>query len=76
MKRLTALALRASAILRHMGYTHNGDVWRSFDALLMFEIRDNEIRHEILKRVFSIRGSRIVLDDEIWIGKIEDKVGI
>jgi hypothetical protein len=74
MKQLRALALRAAKILRHLGYSHRANIWKHFDLLMYYEIRTTDIRHEVLKRVFSVRGARIVLDDERWIEIIERKV--
>jgi hypothetical protein len=75
-KKIAKLALRVAKILQVLGYTHKRDIWKNFDTLLLYEIRTTEIRHEVLKRVFSARGGRISLDDETWIEKIESKVGI
>lgn len=76
MKALTALSYRVARILRHMGYNHQANIWKNFDVLMMYEIRDNRIRHEVLKRVFSKRGGRLIIEDEEWIEKIEKKVGL
>ncbi len=75
-KQLARLALRVSKILQRMGYAHKRDIWKNFDALMMYEIIDQSIRHEILKRVFSVRGARMMMDDERWVVIIENKVGI
>lgn len=75
-KKIRVLAYRVAAILRHTGHTFNKGVWRYFDALLIHEINNTAIRRATLRRVFSIRGSQIKVEDEEIIGVIERKLGM
>ena len=73
---IRSLAYRAAAILRHSGHKFSTGVWRYYDALLLHEINDTAIRRTTLRRVFSIRGSRIKVEDEEIIQIIERKLGM
>lgn len=73
---IRSLAYRAAAILRHSGHTFSTGVWRYYDALLLHEINDTAIRRATLRRVFSIRGSRIKVEDEEIIQTLERKLGM
>lgn len=75
-KRIRALTLRVSAILRKCGYKYSQNTWRSFDALVIKEIEDTKIRHATLKRIFSPRGARIKEDDEEVVSLLERKLFI
>ena len=73
-KKIRELAYRVAAILRFSGHLWNKGVWQYYDGLLIHEINDVNIRKATLRRVFSIRGSRIKVEDEEIIAILERKL--